>query len=537
MLSRVQLSVLGGLLLLPILLFAAVGAWELWGSGWLFWLSWSMPICWGLAWGLLRFWGKPLVAPPPDLDQAHWTPRDEAAAEIIRQEQERAKTIAPENLIDLRFYSEATRELAAKIARHYHPTAADPLSDLTVLEILAAAQLVSEDLEGWFQRSVPGSHLVTIAQWQMLSRAPKWWQLASNVGWVASILINPANIGRYFVSKLAVDPLSKELQGSLLTAFYMLYLRQVGYYLIEMNSGRLRGGAAHYRKIMGRLSERQETSGSSDMGRPPPTSDGSAVEVSIAVIGQVKAGKSSLVNSFLGEQQAVVDVLPNTRSVQRYRLKPLAGSGGNETLTLLDTPGYGEAGATPEQFRETLEAVRNADLVVVVLEGRSPAKKADAKVLEELSGWYADHPQLKPPPMVGVISKIDLLSPVREWEPPYDWRHPRGAKEASIAGAVEYVRETLGAYFDAVVPVCTDRAHDRRYGVDEFLIPSVTALLTEARAASLLRTLHREQERGKYVKVLQQAVGAGRQLIELWKRGTRQEARDNDQETRNDQTV
>src|SRR5262249_2163285 len=144
--------------------------------------------------------------------------------------------------------------LASKIARHYHPNAADPLGSLTVLEVLAATQLVSQDLEEWFERFVPGSHLITVAQWQMLSNAPQWWNIASTVGWIASSAMNPINIGRYFVSKLAVDPLSKELQGGLLTAFYMLYIRQVGYYLIEMNSGRLRGGAAKYRQLMTRIS-------------------------------------------------------------------------------------------------------------------------------------------------------------------------------------------------------------------------------------------------------------------------------------------
>ena len=74
-----------------------------------------------------------------------------------------------------------------------------------------------------------------------MSHAPTWWNYASNAGWIASILLNPINLGRYFVSKLAVDPLSKELQGSILAAFYMIYIRQVGYYLIEMNSGRLSG--------------------------------------------------------------------------------------------------------------------------------------------------------------------------------------------------------------------------------------------------------------------------------------------------------
>ena len=40
--------------------------------------------------------------------------------------------------------------------------------------------------------------------------------------------------------------------ANLLGAFYTLYLRQAGHYLIELNSGRLRGGWA-LRAVIGRI--------------------------------------------------------------------------------------------------------------------------------------------------------------------------------------------------------------------------------------------------------------------------------------------
>src|SRR5262249_59470201 len=44
-------------------------------------------------------------------------------------------------------------------------------------------------------------------------------------------------------------------------------------------------------------------------------------QVTITLVGQVKAGKSSLVNALLGEQRAKTNVLPETRDVTRYDLK------------------------------------------------------------------------------------------------------------------------------------------------------------------------------------------------------------------------
>ena len=60
------------------------------------------------------------------------------------------------------------------------------------------------------------------------------------------------------------------------------------------------------------------------------------VRTTIAVMGQVKAGKSSLINALMHEQVCVTGVLPETRKVQRYQYS-IPGS--PNTVVLLDTPG------------------------------------------------------------------------------------------------------------------------------------------------------------------------------------------------------
>ncbi|MBC8116746.1 MAG: hypothetical protein H7062_20315, partial [Candidatus Saccharimonas sp.] len=79
--SRFQLILIAVLILLPIALFAGVGAWAIWLSGHLLWLSWAMPVCWGLAWLLLRKARRIEVPLPPFGSRIHWTPHDKAAAE------------------------------------------------------------------------------------------------------------------------------------------------------------------------------------------------------------------------------------------------------------------------------------------------------------------------------------------------------------------------------------------------------------------------------------------------------------------------
>jgi small GTP-binding protein len=236
------------------------------------------------------------------------------------------------------------------------------------------------------------------------------------------------------------------------------------------------------------------------------------VTITLAVIGQVKAGKSSLVNCLLGGQRATTDVLPATQTVQRFTL---TWPDRTDQLILLDTPGYNDAGATKEQLRETREAARQADLLLLVLDARSPAKEADAAVLRDLRDWFASQPRLKPPPMVAVLNKIDGLSPVLEWSPPYAWRSPVRPKERNVAAAVEYARELFGQQAAEFVPVCADYDHGRVYGITEDLLPAMARHLDTARVAALLRGLHGDYDRQKFRQVLGQVLDAAKQAVSL----------------------
>lgn len=525
---RLQLLLIAVLILLPIALFAGVGAWAIWQSGHLLWLSWMMPVCWGLAWVLLRKSKRVEVTLPEIGSRIHWTPHDKAAGEIVAAEQKRIGDEATaEQLTDHTFFRDRTLDLATKLARHYHPKVADPLDALSVVEVMAVVRLVAEDMEVWFDENVPGSHLVSIGQWRMLAKVPGWWRAVSNAGWIASVVMNPfAGIARYAASKVFVDPVTKLVQNNVFGAFFMLYLRQVGFYLIELNSGRLRGGSARYRSAMSRLDGRpREAAGADKAVSTKVALSHEPVTVTIAIIGQVKAGKSSLANCLLGEQRAAVDILPLTQDVARYELRL---DETHDRLVLLDTPGYSDAGATAEQLKATREAVRQADLILLVMAATSPAKQADAKMLSELFGWFREQHHLKPPPVVGVVSKIDGLSPVMEWSPPYDWSQPVRPKEVSIREAVNYARQSVTAGFGSaglgsaglgageglasIVPVCTDRERHRVFGVEEWLLPVIALQLDEARACSLVRSVHHDHDRVKAWRVVSQLIASGQRI-------------------------
>jgi len=227
----------------------------------------------------------------------------------------------------------------------------------------------------------------------------------------------------------------------------------------------------------------------------------------------VKAGKSSAINALLGEQRAATDVLPLTNKVTRYELK---SPGIPTRLELLDTSGYGNAGADADNLEETADAVQGSDLLLLVTHARNPARKADVDFLGRLHAWFQERPELRFPPTLILLTHVDLLSPAMEWSPPYSWVTGVLPKEKSMAEAVKAARESFPSA-NGLVPCCTSEG--RVWGVKEELLPEIVALLGEAKAVAMLRCLHAEADEGKVKKVFAQFFAVGRKALELFRAG------------------
>jgi predicted GTPase len=341
-------------------------------------------------------------------------------------------------------------------------------------------------------------------------------RIASDATWLVSLFWNPANLPRWLATRFASSSASQEIEASLLAAFYREFVHNVGQYCIEMNSGRLRGGVARYRAALQRLqNESEDPRGSNGgrsetLGKAVPPGESATTGVHIAFVGQVNAGKSSLINAFLGENRARCDVLAATDKIERYRFTvPQSG----QQFELLDTPGYGSAELTSEQRAAIRTAWSQADIVLLVMDVTSPARQADWRLISELSDWYASQGHLKQPPAIGVLTHVDGLSPMMEWQPPYNWQWPTRPKEQSMRAAVDYTEQIFGDKLTAVIPVCSDSAKSRTFGVEEWLKPAVIASLGEAKAALVVRTLYRDADSEKMRLLLGQFRASGMKLL------------------------
>jgi predicted GTPase len=511
--SRWRIAVVAVLVAVPLLALLALGSYFLWQTGYGFWIWWPLFGCASIGYFLAWYWlrQRTLVPPVEFTPALHWTERDKEAWKLVEARARKLAEVEAAQFNEIQYYSNLFQEMAQELARFYHPDAKDPIGSLTVPEILAVIELAAHDLAELVDENVPGSHLLSINDWRWTKlaaeKATHWYRAASNVFWLASAVLAPLETAaRYMATQAGATKPMQLFQQNLVAWFHLAFVHRLGSYLIELNSGRLRVGARRYRELKAALSPGD---GRSELGVESP---GKAVElVTLTVMGQTKVGKSSFINALLGEQRARTDVVPVTEAVTRYEL-PLPGA--PTRLVLFDTVGYAHSGPKEDQLKATEQSAQQSDLLILVLHARNPARQADLEMLQSLKSWFTSRPHLKMPPVLAVLTHIDLLSPAMEWEPPYNWQSPQRTKEKQIQEALTVVRDQLGEHLVGAVPICT--ASGKAYGIDEWFLPTLAELLGEARAVAMLRCLRAETDAARVHKVIQQVLKVGSQVLELW---------------------
>src|SRR5262249_22257600 len=264
----------------------------------------------------------------------------------------------------LQFYSTMAQDMARELAAFYHPEDKEPLTSLTVPEVLAVFELAAHDLAELVDQNVPGSHFLTINDWRWTKlaaeKATTWYRYASKIGWLAAAVFAPVETAlRYAATQAGTTKPFQLFQQNLIAWFHLAFVQRLGSYLIELNSGRLRVGARRYRELRAPF-DRAEGAPAAAV---PPGGDAQPAAkpvelVTLTIMGQTKVGKSSFINALLGAQRARTDVVPATDAITRYEL-PLAGT--STRLVLLDTVGYAHSGPKEDQVKATREAAQKSD--------------------------------------------------------------------------------------------------------------------------------------------------------------------------------
>jgi len=303
-----------------------------------------------------------ITSPPPamsPLDEAAWKQVEALSAEVRK---------APPPLDDPQSYWNLLQKVFDTVARNYHPQSVDPFWEVPVPYLLKVIELVAHDLRQASADNVPGAHILTVNDLNKLKdlaiTGGRLYAPAYAIYRAVRLGINPYSAllnelsGR--VAGTLLDQSVEEGRDWLLNAFIL----RSGHYAIEMYSGKLVLDDTAF-------PEYQTSRTKADAETASRQSEHAAGEpLRVLVLGQVKAGKSSLINAVFGQTRAAVDVVPRTKHIEPYVLE----RDGLQQAIILDTAGYDDAESGRDLFSEMSREVLQSDLALLVCSANTAAR-------------------------------------------------------------------------------------------------------------------------------------------------------------------
>ncbi|NEO27817.1 MAG: GTPase family protein, partial [Kamptonema sp. SIO4C4] len=311
-----------------------------------------------------------------------------------------------------------------------------------------------DDMDRWMQQLSPVLGQVTVGQGYQAYKtyqkiepsARKLWQIWNWAQW----FINPAAAAARLASKPSNDQATEQLLGNLNQMLREAALRNLCGQATKLYSGDTLP-ASTFEVSQSALPKAKTQTLRQILENAEPAEKIEEKPVNLLLVGRTGAGKSSLINTLFQADLAEVDVLPSTDRIQNYHWQSPTG----ESLTLWDTPGYEQVNR--QDLRElVLDYAQNADLLLLVTPALDPALQMDVEFLADFEEEVADLPA------IAIVTQVDRLRPVREWQPPYDWKQGTRPKEKAIREATQYRAEQLEQYCNLILPLVTRKPDENR---------------------------------------------------------------------------
>lgn len=403
--------------------------------------------------------------PPPVIA---WSPLEEGAMGEVRKLAEKAAKSPPRDLDEVRGLGES---LVRTVAGHLHPGREFATAHFTVPDLLVALEEGVRDLRTKVIEKVPGSDVIKVSDLQLVLKYYRQYGSMVKALYFAyrafRIITNPA--------QAVIQEASGLLQGETLNsgwkqvngALWRVLIEEGGRLCIDLYGGRLKAQPGEL--------ERQWRRSLPPSATPLP--------VRVLVVGQVNAGKSSLVNALLGDTQCEVSVVPTTTRVSEFRVCPKDGP----DILVVDTPGLDDSTISVEVLKKH---AAESDIVLWAVAASNPARDIDRRALQALESYFTANPKLIRPPILGAATQIDRLPPRREWSPPYNLDFPDSDKADSIRNALTHVRNDLAPHVDVLVPIClkSEGGSAKPYNIEAVWV-ALALMVPDGRRAALRRML------------------------------------------------
>jgi hypothetical protein len=192
----------------------------------------------------------------------------------------------------------AARSVIDGVAHHFHPEAQAAWARFNLPEFLLLTERVSRDLRREALRQIPGANTIRFSHllWvhQQNSRygkiAQTGWQVGFGIWRAIRAALNPVQAASQETSSLFVENATRALSYRLRAYATRLFVLEVGRAAIDLYSGRLRLSDEELRVAQTR-----------DMSLTTEA----VVPIRVVLIGQINAGKSSLINALAQETRSV----------------------------------------------------------------------------------------------------------------------------------------------------------------------------------------------------------------------------------------
>lgn len=383
--------------------------------------------------------------------------------------------------------------LVGTIAQIYKPQAKQPLLNIYIPQAYSLMRGTMDDLSIWMQKMTPVLNQVTVEQafqaYEMYQKMQPSMQRMLRLWQWSQWIRNPIGAIARTASQGSRDRANQELLGN-----FGQMLRETILRNLAQQAMALYGGTTVAEVNLAPEPELGPNAPTPDTQTPDtqtleailaqasPEAHIAEKPLNILLVGRTGAGKSSLINTLFTAPQAVVDALPSTDSIQDYRWQ----REGEEVLILWDTPGYEQVGRSHLRD-QVLQKAKDADLILWVTPATDPALQMDRDFLDALQ--TLDEPL---PPLLGVMTQVDRLRPLREWNPPYDWQGGDRPKEIAMREALGYRTAVLPEL--ELLPLASWRSGQAAWGEEE-LSDRLLALLSPAKQERLGRFLKSRQSK------------------------------------------
>lgn len=384
---------------------------------------------------------------------------------------------------DWQTFWQRCQELIVVISHIYNPEVKYPLLNIYIPQVYGLIRGTVDDMDQWMQKLSPVLNQVTVGQAyqtyevyrKLEPSARKLWKVWNWAQWV----LNPITAVAKKASEGVGNRASQELLINLSQLLREAALRNLCKQAITLYAD------TKIELPIPTLPQFKTQTLRDILSQSEPLETVAQKPINILIIGRTGAGKSSLINTLFQDELATVDVLPSTDTIQNYHWETENG----EVINLWDTPGYEQV--KREDLRDlVIDYASNADLLLLVTPALDPALQMDVDFLEDVKLEVEDLP------IIAIVTQVDRLRPIREWQPPYNWEKGEKPKEISIREATKYRQQLLGNFANLVLPIVTNDPQNNRNNWNiEALSSGLLAAIEPAKQLRLTRFLRNLETR------------------------------------------